>query len=218
LFRANNLGRRSDQLQTIAVLLLSSWAYSIFDFFRRLGPFGLLLLSALDSSFLVMPLGNDLLLVALVTSSGGSWITIAYVMTAAAGSMLGVLSVDVLMRTAGEKGLARFVRKKQIRKIKSRMDKHAGWALFLAALIPPPFPFTAVVMTASSLQYSRKKLLSLVFAGRLLRFTLIAILAIYFGQRLLALAESRAVAYFVYALIAIAVVGSTLSIIKWFKK
>jgi membrane protein DedA with SNARE-associated domain len=98
------------------------------------------------------------------------------------------------------------------------MDKDAGWALFLAALIPPPFPFTAVVMTASSLQYSRKRLLWLVFAGRLLRFTLIAILAIYFGQRLLALAESRAVAYFVYALIAIAVVGSTLSIIKWFRK
>jgi membrane protein YqaA with SNARE-associated domain len=205
-------------LHPIAVLLLSSWAYSIFDFFRRLGPFGLLLLSALDSSFLVLPLGNDLLLVALVSSSGGSWISTAYVAMAAVGSMLGVLTVDVLMRTAGEKGLARFVSRKQIKKIKSRMDKQAGWAVFLAALIPPPFPFTAVIMTASSLQYSRKKLLWLVFAGRLLRFTLIAILAIYFGQRLLALAESRAVEYFVYALIAIAVVGSTLSIIKWVKK
>jgi len=216
--RANKLGRRSDQLHPIAVLLLSSWAYSIFDFFRRLGPFGLLLLSALDSSFLVLPLGNDLLLVALVSSSGGSWISTAYVAMAAVGSMLGVLTVDVLMRTAGEKGLARFVSRKQIKKIKSRMDKQAGWAVFLAALIPPPFPFTAVIMTASSLQYSRKKLLWLVFAGRLLRFTLIAILAIYFGQRLLALAESRAVEYFVYAPIAIAVVGSTLSIIKWVKK
>jgi len=205
-------------LHPIAVLLLSSWAYSIFDFFRRLGPFGLLLLSALDSSFLVLPLGNDLLLVALVSSSGGSWISTAYVAMAAVGSMLGVLTVDVLMRTAGEKGLARFVSRKQIKKIKSRMDKQAGWAVFLAALIPPPFPFTAVIMTASSLQYSRKKLLWLVFAGRLLRFTLIAILAIYFGQRLLALAESRAVEYFVYALIAIAVVGSTLSIINWVKK
>jgi len=218
LFRANKLGRRSDQLHPIALLLLSSWAYSIFDFFRRLGPFGLSLLSALDSSFLVLPLGNDLLLVALVSSSSGSWISTAYVAMAAVGSMLGVLTVDVLMRTAGEKGLARFVSRKQIKKIKSRMDKQAGWAVFLAALIPPPFPLTAVIMTASSLQYSRKKLLWLVFAGRLLRFTLIAIIAIYFGQRLLALAESRAVEYFVYALIAIAVVGSTLSIIKWVKK
>lgn len=37
-------------------------AYVLFRFFRRLGPIGLFFLGALDSSFLFLPFGNDLLL------------------------------------------------------------------------------------------------------------------------------------------------------------
>ena len=35
--------------------------------------FGLFLMSALDSSFLVLPFGNDLLLIALVSSNREGW-------------------------------------------------------------------------------------------------------------------------------------------------
>ena len=38
--------------------------YVLFRFFRRLGPIGLFILGALDSSFLFLPFGNDLLLIA----------------------------------------------------------------------------------------------------------------------------------------------------------
>ena len=99
----------------LLVLSISGW---ILRFFRRLGVFGLLLLSALDSSFLVLPFGNDLLLIALVSSHRDSLGWIAYVVVSAIGSVIGVFVVDLIMRKAGEKGRERFVNQRRIDKLK----------------------------------------------------------------------------------------------------
>lgn len=198
-----------------AIILFGSWAQSIFSFFSSLGVFGLLFLGALDSSFLVMPFGNDLLLIALVTENPTFPRAVVYALTASVGSLIGVFIVDVLMRKAGEEGLEHFVKPKQMQTIKARIEDRAGWGVFLSTLLPPPFPFTAVVMTFSALQYSRKKLLLTVFSGRLVRFMIEAVLAIFFGKKLLAYINSKVIEYFVYAIIAIAIVGSVLSVIKW---
>ena len=200
----------------LKILLATSWGYGIFRFFRRLGPVGLLVLGALDSSFLFRPFGNDLLLIAFVSADRGGSSWILYVLMSAIGSVIGVFIVDVLMRKAGEEGLKKFVKPKRIETLKKKIEKNTGWAVFIATLLPPPFPFTPVVMVTAALQCSRKSLLLAVFFGRLLRFTLEAILAIYFGRKLLVLMRSPVVEYFVYALIAIAVIGSALSIAKWF--
>ena len=70
-------------------------------------------------------------------------------------------------------------------------------------------------MTASALQYPRKKLLGAVLAGRLVRFTVEAILALYFGRKVIRYINSDMFAYFVYALIALAVVASVWSVLKF---
>jgi membrane protein YqaA with SNARE-associated domain len=184
----------------------------------RLGLIGLFLMSALDSSFLVLPFGNDLLLIALVSSNRESWWWIAYVIVSAIGSVVGVLIVDVIMRKAGEKGLERFVSEKRVEKVKAKLENKAGITIFIATLIPPPFPFTPAVMTASALQSPRGKLLLAVFFGRLLRFGIEAVLALYFGRQMIAFLNSDVVTYFVYGLIGIAIVLSTLSLIKWLKR
>lgn len=196
----------------LLVLSFSGW---ILRFFRRLGIFGLLLLSALDSSFLVLPFGNDLLLVALVSSNRNSLVWIAYVLVSAIGSVVGVFVVDLIMRKAGEKGLERFVSQRRIEKLKSKLENKAGITVFIATLIPPPFPFTPAVMTASALQTPRGKLLSAVFFGRLLRFGVEAVLALYFGRQVIAFINSDVVSYIVYGMIGIGVVLSTLSLLKW---
>ena len=177
--------------------------------------FGLFLLSALDSSFLVLPFGNDLLLVALVSSNRNSLIWILYVMVSAIGSVVGVLVVDLLMRKAGEKGLERFISQQKIEKLKAKIENKAGITVFIATLIPPPFPFTPAVMTASALQVPRGKLLSAVFVGRLLRFGVEAVLALYFGRQVIAFINSDVVTYLVYGLMGIGIVLSTLSVLKW---
>ena len=79
-------------------------------------------MSTLDSSFLVLPFGNDLLLIALVSSNRNSWIWIGYVIVSALGSVVGVLIVDVIMRKAGEKGLERFVSAKRVEKLKQKLE------------------------------------------------------------------------------------------------
>ena len=187
-------------------------------FFRRMGFLGLFLMSALDSSFLVLPFGNDLLLIALISSDRNSLNWIGYVIVSAIGSVLGVFVIDLIMRKTGEKGLERFLSKKKIEKLKSKMENKAGVTVFVATLIPPPFPFTPAVMTASALQCSKGKLFTAVFVGRLLRFGIVAVLALYFGRQVIAFVNSDVVTYIVYALMAIAIIGSTLSLLRWFKK
>ncbi len=205
-------------LEYLRFLLFASTTTTILRFFRRMGFFGLFLLSALDSSFLVLPFGNDLLLVALISSDRDSPIWIGYVIVSAIGSVVGVFVIDLIMRKTGEKGLERFLSPKKIEKLKAKMENKAGVSVFLATLIPPPFPFTPAVMTASALQCPKGKLLGAVFVGRLLRFGIVAVLALYFGRQVIAFVNSDVVTYVVYALIAIAIIGSTLSLLRWFKK
>jgi membrane protein YqaA with SNARE-associated domain len=202
----------------LRLLLLLSFTSTLFRFFRRMGVFGLFLMSALDSSFLVLPFGNDLLLIALVSSNREGWGWILYAVVSALGSVVGVFVVDLLMRNAGEKGLERFISEKKVEKLKAKLENKMGITVFIATLIPPPFPFTPVVMTASALQCSRGKLLSAVFFGRLVRFGAEAILALYFGRQLIAFINSDVVTYIVYGLIGIAVVLSTLSVLRWLKR
>ena len=200
------------------LFLIISVSSSFVRFFRRLGMFGLLLLSALDSSFLVLPFGNDLLLIALVSSNREGPIWIAYVVASAIGSVIGVFVIDLLMRKTGEKGLERFLNKKRIEQVKSKIENKAFITVFLATLVPPPFPFTPAVMTASALQFPKAKLLGAVFVGRLVRFGIEAILALYFGRQVIAFLNSDVVTYVVYVLIAIAIVLSTLSLLRWLKR
>ena len=199
------------------LLLLSTTSF-VLRTMLRLGMPGLFLMSALDSSFLVLPFGNDLLLIALVSSNRESLIWIAYVLVSAAGSVLGVFVIDLLMRKAGEKGLERFVKPKRLEQLKQKLENKLGITVFITTLLPPPFPFTPVIMTASALQCSRKKLFGAVFVGRIIRYTAEAILALFFGRRLIAYFNSDVVSYFVYGLIGLAIVLSTLSLLRWFKR
>jgi uncharacterized membrane protein YdjX (TVP38/TMEM64 family) len=140
------------------------------------------------------------------------------VIVSAIGSVVGVFFVDLIMRKAGESGLERFISRQRIDKLKAKLENKGGVTVFVATLIPPPFPFTPVVMTASALQSPRGKLLLAVFLGRLLRFGIEAILALYFGRQLIAFMNSDVVTYIVYGLIGIAVILSTLSLLKWLKR
>jgi membrane protein YqaA with SNARE-associated domain len=202
----------------VTILTLLNFADSslyLMRFFRRLGVFGIFLFSVLDSSFLVLPFGNDLLLIGLTSAdrSGFSWI--GYVLAAAVGSVLGVFLVDLATRKTGEKGLQRFVSSPKVDQLKKRIENKAGITVFMATVLPPPFPFTPVIMTASALQYPRAKLFGIVFGGRLLRYTVEAILALYLGRKLIRYIDSDMFSYVVYGLIALGVIASILSILKW---
>jgi hypothetical protein len=58
-------------------------------------------------------------------------------------------------------------------------------------------------------------MLGMIFLGRLIRFTVEAVLAIYLGRSLIRYMNSAVVDYVVYGIMAIAIVGSVISIGKW---
>lgn len=191
-------------------------ANHFFWFFLRLGGLGLVLLGILDSSFLFVPLGNDLLIVALTARS--HHMLLPYAVLATVGSTLGCLLVDLVSRKRGEDGLGRIASGRRLKYVKKKVSDRAGVALALASIMPPPFPFTLVLAAASALQYPRKKLLSVVAAFRFLRFLTLGWLATRFGVQVLALAKSTGVQTAVVVLVVISIGGSVLSLRSWFKK
>ena len=188
----------------------------LFAVFVKLGGFGLLILGVLDSSFLFMPLGNDLLIIVL-TARNHAMLPVFATM-AAAGSVLGCLLVDLVCRKGGEEGLERVVSGRRLAYVKRKVSKSAGWALAFASVMPPPFPFTPFVAAAAALQYPRRKLLGVVAITRFARFCAVGLLAIAFGNQIIRLAQSPAVRTGILGLVAIFVAGSVYSVYSWFKR
>jgi membrane protein YqaA with SNARE-associated domain len=188
----------------------------LYGMFAHLGGFGLLGLGILDSSILFVPLGNDLLFIAMTVRNHR--MMIYYAVMAAIGSVIGCLTVDLPSRKGGEKGLQRAVPRRYLPHIKKVIEKRAGWALAFASLMPPPFPFTAFVAAAAGLQYSRRKLVAVVSASRLARFLIEGGIAILIGRRLLRWANSPVLEYIVVALIVASVVGSLFPLVGWIKR
>jgi membrane protein YqaA with SNARE-associated domain len=185
----------------------------LFWIFLHLGGLGLLGLGILDSSFLFMPLGNDLLVVALTVRNHARMPY--YAAMTAAGSVLGVLLVDLVLRKGGEEGLKKYIAVSRLEYLKCKVKKRAGWALAVASLMPPPFPFTPLILASVALQYPRKKLLGVVAAARLVRFGVDGWLAVEFGAGILRLAHRPEAKIGILVLVATCLGGSAYSIWKW---
>lgn len=177
----------------------------LFEFFRGLGVFGPLLLGIIDA-LLFAPLANDVLVVALTTRNRD--LAYVYALMAAAGSVIGYFFLDVVSRKGGEAGLAKAVPPKRLERLKRYLDKYAGWAIAVACMMPPPFPATLFVAGPAAFQYPRTKLLAIVAAARVVRFGILAYLALRFGRQILRWAERPGVRGAVITLIVISLVGS----------
>lgn len=186
--------------------------------FWKFGGLGLLVLGILDSSFLFAPLGNDLLVVAITARNRNFLEMLYYAGMSTIGSVLGCLLVDVIFRKAGEKGLEKHLPKRRLEYVKRKVTDNAVWALIIASIAPPPFPFTPFVMAASALQYPRKRLLAVTGAARMFRFTALGVLAYFYGKRILKWAESDVVQWVLIGLVVFCTIGSVVSVVGWVKR
>lgn len=182
----------------------------------HLGAVGLVLLGVLDSSFLFLPFGNDILLVYLVARDGGGLLW--YVLAAAAGSTMGVVLLDLVSRRVGQEGLSRVLHPKRLEYVMAKMKQRAAMGIAIACLAPPPFPFTMVVAAASALQYPRIRLLAVVFVSRSLRFFLIGLAALHYGRGILRIARSAGFEWFMIGFTVVCLIGSTVSVSKWVRR
>jgi membrane protein YqaA with SNARE-associated domain len=187
-------------------------------FFWHFGGIGLLVLGILDSSFLFAPLGNDLLVVAETARSHAVLPMLYFAAMSTAGSVLGCVLIDLVFRRAGEHELEKHLPRKRLNSFKKKITENAAWALVVASIAPPPFPFTPFVMASSALQYPRKKLFTVVGVARMVRFTALGVLALRFGPRILKLADNQVVQDCLIGLIVLCVVGSAISVVGWIRR
>jgi len=183
-------------------------------FFIHLGALGLFLLGIVDG-LLFAPFGIDVLLIVMVARHPG--LLILYVFCAAAGSAVGYSVVDAISRKGGEEGLRKKLGERKFEKMKRKMEKRGTMAVGVAALMPPPFPFTPVLAAASAFQNPRKTLLPVLFAARTVRYLIVALLAHHYGRRLIRIIESPGFRYFVIGLAVVSIVGSAVVIIRWLR-
>jgi membrane protein YqaA with SNARE-associated domain len=185
-------------------------------FFFSLGGFGLLLLGVLDSSFLFMPLGNDLRVVALTAAHRQRMLY--YVAMATVGSVLGVAFTHWVSAKGGKKGLEGERKSKRMAYIERKVHDNGGIAIATAALMPPPFPFTPFIIVAAALQYPRNKMLAIIAGSRGLRFVIEGSLALIYGRRIIQMAQSTWVQRFIIAVVVISIAGSAYSIFNLARK
>jgi membrane protein YqaA with SNARE-associated domain len=182
----------------------------------HLGVLGLLVMGVADSSFLILPFGNDLLLVILVAREHSK--VVEFVLTAALGSALGVLLIDLICRKGGEAGLSRMMNQKRFNLLQQKIGSHAAMAIAIACLAPPPFPFTAVIAAASAFQYPRLKLLATVFVSRLVRYTLVAWAASHWGTQIIRISRSKDFVWGMIAFSVVCLIASTYSVVQWTRR
>jgi membrane protein YqaA with SNARE-associated domain len=175
-----------------------------------LGPF---VMGVMDSSFLLLPFGNDLVVITLVVRNhaGYPW----YVLTAVCGAVTGTLLLDIVSRRVGEAGVRRVAGDRRFEYLKKKFGEKGGIAVAVACLSPPPFPFTAIIATVCALGYPRKRLLAFVAAARALRFAILGALAIRYGRMIIRMANSVPFRFTMLAFIVFCLIGSALSVTKW---
>jgi membrane protein YqaA with SNARE-associated domain len=179
------------------------------------GVFGLLTVGFLDSTFLIIPFGNDILLIAL--SAHHHHMVPLYALAATAGSVLGCWFTIWLSGKGGAQ-LRKRVSLKRLKYVQRQVEKRAGWALAVASILPPPFPFTAFVAAAAAFDYPRKKLFAIIAIARFARFAGEGALAIHYGRWILTLAQSATLKYILAPVIVISVLASVYSLYSWVKE
>lgn len=149
----------------------------------HLGPLGLFALAVLDSSVIPLPLpgSTDLLLLWLVSHRGNPYGLVA---CAAMGSVLGGYTNWAAGKRGGEAALQRYKSSSFFTRVSNWVEHHSFLSVFVPALLPPPVPLTMFLMAAGALGVSLRRFLIAFSSGRVVRYALVAWLAVSYGRRI----------------------------------
>jgi membrane protein YqaA with SNARE-associated domain len=147
---------------------------------RYLGALGLFLLAVVDSLPLPTLAGPDILIAVLAARHRDPWFE--YVAVASAGSLLGAYITFRLARRAGMAYIESKFRRGRLPSMLRFFRKQATGALVASTAIPFPFPTSVLFAAAGASEYDGRKFLILVALCRLLRYSVVALVAQRYGR------------------------------------
>jgi membrane protein YqaA with SNARE-associated domain len=143
------------------------------------GALGLFVISLLDSAFVPLPGGPDFAMIAL-SARTPAWMPL-YALAATVGSTIGCTFLYLAARRAGSRALSR-VSPERRERIENLLGRYDMLAVAVPALLPPPFPFKALVLGAGVFRLKTGRFILAIFLGRLIRFMAEGWLAVRFGE------------------------------------
>lgn len=159
---------------------VTKWLTRLSEYLIAYGAFGLFALALLDSTFVPLPSSADALMLVLSTRNP-SWMLL-YAFMATSGSAIGCWILYLISRRAGARALNRFSEAKQ-RRVKNWIEKYDAFAVLVATLLPPPFPFKLFVVSAGVFRFSLLRFMLAIIVGRAFRFLLEGFFAVRYGAQ-----------------------------------
>lgn len=189
-----------------ATLLVSTTVSSAWKWAQSLGGPGLILLGIFDNTPLVSapPGSMDIAVILLSAHQSSWWAYFAFMATL--GEVMGGYLTYHLAEKGGQETFEKKLGKGRAEKLYALFGKYGAIAVFVGAIVPPPFPFTTVVMTAGVMQYPRRQFFAALTAGRTIRFLIVSWFGRIYSQPMIAF-FARRYRSLLLALITIAVVA-----------
>lgn len=175
----------------------------LMHFLFTFGPFGLFLVSIVDSSFIPLPIPGitDIMLI-LMAGRHANWFLL--VIVASIGSAIG----GYLSYRVGQSGGIAFLEKRvpprTFKLVRDWIERHAILAVALPALLPPPMPLAPFVLAAGALKMSKRTFLCAFSLSRIARHFVAAGLGLYYGRSILRLWNQLSAKY-----------ATTLLVVTW---
>jgi membrane protein YqaA with SNARE-associated domain len=184
---------------------------SIFGMF--LSPWGLVALAALDSSmFFFLPTAVEAAVVILTARQRELvWL---FPILAAAGSVVGATLTFAIGEKIGDEGLKHWVPERRLKAVQHKIKKKGAFALGAAGLLPPPFPLAPLILACGALDVKKGPFLMGFAVARILRFSIVAVLALLYGRWILRFMESTVFKVAVVAFLVVAIAGTAFSIYR----
>jgi membrane protein YqaA with SNARE-associated domain len=186
-------------LKTIGHILAKYTAW-ILQLLTPLGIWGVFAIAFADSALLGMPVDA---IVAFYVYRDHKRL-ILYVLMASLGSALGSVPLYVIGYLGGEKVLRKRISEERFQRIHRSFEQLEFWALMFPGMLPPPTPFKLFVLGAAVFEMRFRDFLAAVFAGRFVRFMVLALLTLWFGPRIVELTGTLVRQHFSWLLGAVA--------------
>jgi membrane protein YqaA with SNARE-associated domain len=152
----------------------------LLGFLKPLGFWGVGAVAMLDSSSIPVPM--DLIVAGYAWSDAPRFYL--YVLMASIGSAIGGLVPYWIGRAGGEIFLMKRIDRERYEKMRDRFEKQEFLALMIPSMMPPPTPWKLFVFAAGVFEMRVLSFMLAVFAGRVVRFSVVSLLTIRYGPQI----------------------------------